>query len=55
MPNKNGTQTISNENQVAVVDHNASPLQSESKPAQEFDVEGFLKPGLSVEPKVKVR
>ena len=31
MPNKNGTQTISNENQVAVVDHNASPLHSESK------------------------
>ena len=36
MPNKNGTQTISNENQVAVVDHNASPLQSsESKPGKE--------------------
>ena len=34
MPNKNGTQTISNENQVAVVDHNARALQSESKLVQ---------------------
>ena len=31
MPNKNGIQTISNENQVSVGDHNASPLHSESK------------------------
>jgi multidrug resistance efflux pump len=31
MPHKNGTQTISNEKQVAVVDQNASPLQSDSK------------------------
>jgi len=40
MPNKNGTQTISNENQVAVVDHNASPLHSESKPAKESRIHG---------------
>jgi multidrug resistance efflux pump len=35
MPNKNGTQTISNENQAAVADHNASPLQSDSKPGKQ--------------------
>ena len=40
MPNKNGTQTISNENQVAVVDHNASPLHSESKPGKESRIHG---------------
>src|ERR1700735_3762866 len=38
MPNKNGTQTISNENQVAVVDHNASPLQSDSKPGKQSKI-----------------
>ena len=40
MLNKNGTQTISNENQVAVVDHNASPLHSESKPGKESRIHG---------------
>jgi multidrug resistance efflux pump len=40
MPNKNGTQTISNENQVAVVEHNASPLHSESKPGKESRIHG---------------
>jgi multidrug resistance efflux pump len=38
MPNKNGTQTILNENQVAVVDHNASPLQSDSKPGKQSKI-----------------
>jgi multidrug resistance efflux pump len=38
MPNKNRTQTISNENQVAVVDHNASPLRSESKPGKQSKI-----------------
>ena len=40
MLNKNGTQIISNENQVAVVDHNASPLHSESKPGKESRIHG---------------
>jgi multidrug resistance efflux pump len=40
MPNKNGTQTIWNENQVAVADHNASPLHSESKPGKESRIHG---------------
>jgi membrane fusion protein (multidrug efflux system) len=35
MPNNNGTQTISNEKHVAVVDQDASPLQSDSKPGKE--------------------
>jgi multidrug resistance efflux pump len=34
MPHKNGTQTISNENQVVVGHHNGSPLHSESKPGK---------------------
>jgi hypothetical protein len=34
MPNNNGTETISNERQVAVMDQNASPLQSDSKPGK---------------------
>ena len=38
MPNRNGTQTILNENQVAVVDHNASPLQSDSKPGKQSKI-----------------
>jgi multidrug resistance efflux pump len=38
MPNKNRTQTISNENQVAVVDYNASPLRSESKPGKQSKI-----------------
>jgi len=33
MPNKNGTQSISNENQVAVPDDNTGHLQSERGPA----------------------
>ena len=38
MPNKNGNQTISNENEVVVGDHNASPLHSESKPGKELGI-----------------
>jgi multidrug efflux pump subunit AcrA (membrane-fusion protein) len=38
MSNKNGTQTISNENQVAVVGHNASPLRSDSKPGKQSKI-----------------
>jgi len=38
MPNKNGTQTILNENRFAVVDHNASPLQSDSKPGKQSKI-----------------
>jgi membrane fusion protein, multidrug efflux system len=34
MPNNNGTQTILSEKQVAVVDQNASPLQSDSEPGK---------------------
>ena len=34
----NGTQTISNENQAAVKDHNAGHLQSESKPGKELRI-----------------
>jgi multidrug resistance efflux pump len=35
MANNNGTQTISNEEHVAVVEQNASPLQSDSKPGKQ--------------------
>jgi hypothetical protein len=35
MPNNNGSQTLSSEKQVAVVDHNATLLQSESKPGKQ--------------------
>jgi multidrug resistance efflux pump len=35
MPNNNGTQTISNEKQFAVVDQNASPLKPDSKPVKQ--------------------
>jgi multidrug resistance efflux pump len=38
MPNKNGTQTISNEKQFAVVYQNASPLQSVSKPDKQSKI-----------------
>ena len=38
MPNNNGTETISSEKTVAVVDHNASPLQSESKPGKQLRI-----------------
>ena len=38
MPHNNGTQTISNEEQVAVVDQNASPLQSDSKPGKQSKI-----------------
>lgn len=38
MPNNNGTQTISNEKHVAVVDQNASPLQSDSKPGKQSKI-----------------
>jgi multidrug resistance efflux pump len=40
MPNNNGTQTISDENQVAVVDQHASPLQSDSKPDKQSKIRG---------------
>jgi hypothetical protein len=40
MPNNNGTQTISNENQVAVGYHNVSPLQSVSKPGKPSKIRG---------------
>ena len=38
MPNNNGTQTILNEKQVAVVDQNASPLPSDSKPGKQSKI-----------------
>ncbi len=38
MPNNNGTQTISNEKQVAVVDQNASHLQPDSKPNKQSKI-----------------
>ncbi len=38
MPNSNGTQTISNEKQVAVVDQFASPLQPVSKPDKQSKI-----------------
>ena len=38
MPNNNGTETISSETTVAVVDHNANPLQSESKLAKQSKI-----------------
>jgi len=38
MPNNNGTQTISYKEQVAVVDLNASPLQSDSKPSKQSKI-----------------
>jgi membrane fusion protein, multidrug efflux system len=38
MPNNNGTQTISYEEQVAVVDLNASPLQSHSNPSKQSKI-----------------
>jgi len=38
MPHNNGTQTISNEKQVAVVDQNASALRSDSKPGQQSNI-----------------
>jgi multidrug resistance efflux pump len=38
MPNNNGTQTISNEGQVAVADQNARPLQSDSKPGKQSKI-----------------
>jgi multidrug resistance efflux pump len=38
MPNRNGTQTISNEKQVAVVDQFASPLQPVSKPDKQSKI-----------------
>ena len=38
MPNNNGTQTISNEELVAVVDQNTSPLQSDSKPGKQSKI-----------------
>jgi multidrug resistance efflux pump len=38
MPNNNGTQTISNEKQVAVVHQNPSPLQSVSKPDKQSKI-----------------
>ena len=38
MPNKNGTQTILNESQVAVVNHNASPLQLDSKAGKQSKI-----------------
>ncbi len=38
MPNNSGTQTISNEKQVAVVDQNASPSQSEPKPGKQLKI-----------------
>jgi|SRR5580704_6925433 multidrug resistance efflux pump len=40
MPSDNGTQTISNEKQVAVVDQNANPLQSNSKPDKPSKIHG---------------
>jgi multidrug resistance efflux pump len=44
MPNNNGTQTISNEKQVAVLDQYASPLQPDSKPGKQSKIrrEGIL-------------
>jgi len=38
MPNNNGTQTISNEKQVAVLDQYASPLQPDSKPGKQSKI-----------------
>ena len=38
MPTNNGTQTISSEKQVAVVDQNASPLQSDLKPGKQSKI-----------------
>jgi multidrug resistance efflux pump len=38
MPNNNGTQTIWNEEQVAFVDQNASPLQPDSKPGKQSKI-----------------
>jgi multidrug resistance efflux pump len=38
MPHNNGTQTISNEKQVAVLDQYASPLQPDSKPGKQSKI-----------------
>jgi len=52
MPNKNGTQAVADEKQaITVVDHEACGSQSGEAP----NMEGLLKPGLSVESKMRVR